>query len=98
MTPHGTDNPAMVQAPGSALCLTGHGTGTQNGPHAASIRESRRCLHGLPHAKIAETVADVNVCSHTFRFIWPARAEALKSPTPATFPTRTKPQAGLAPH
>jgi hypothetical protein len=30
--------------------------------------------------KIAETIADVNVRSHTFRFTWPAQTEALNIP------------------
>ena len=87
--PHGTDNLAMVREPGNALCLTCHGPNTQNGPHAASIdaahapcgRQPGQRVHRLPHARRSpQTIADVNVRSHTFRFVWPAQTETLKIP------------------
>jgi len=86
--PHGTDNPAMVRETGNALCLTCHGPNTQNGPHAATIeRHTHHAADGPGSAcigchmpKIAQTIADVNVRSHTFRFGWPAQTEALKIP------------------
>ena len=34
--------------------------------------------------KIEQTIADVNVRSHTFRFITPAASELLKIPNPCT--------------
>jgi predicted CXXCH cytochrome family protein len=86
--PHGNDNPAMVRAPGNALCLTCHGPGTQNGPHAATIEQHSHHAAGstgnecvachMP--KVAETIADVKVRSHTFRFVSPAQGEALGIP------------------
>ena len=75
--PHGTENPGDACAnAGNALCLTCHGPNAQNGPHAASIEQH---THHAPDSagsaciachmpKIAETIGDVNVRSHTFRF------------------------------
>ena len=34
----------------------------------------------MPHAEIEQTIADVNVRAHTFRFITPAEGERLKIP------------------
>ena len=86
--PHGTDNPAMVRAPGNALCLTCHGPNTQNGPHATTIEQhthhaagsaGNQCI-ACHMPKIAETIDDVYVRSHTFRFVWPEESETLKIP------------------
>jgi len=86
--PHGTDNPGIVRERGNALCLTCHGPNAQNGPHAASIEQH---THHAPDSagsaciachmpKIAETIGDVYVRSHTFRFVSPAETEQLKIP------------------
>jgi predicted CXXCH cytochrome family protein len=86
--PHGTENPGIVRERGNALCLTCHGPNTQNGPHAASIelhthhaRDSagNECV-SCHMPKIAETIGDVYVRSHTFRFVWPTETETLKIP------------------
>jgi predicted CXXCH cytochrome family protein len=86
--PHGTENPGIVRERGNALCLTCHGPNTQNGPHAASIEQHTHHTRGsagnecischMP--KIAETIDDVYVRSHTFRFVWPTETETLKIP------------------
>jgi predicted CXXCH cytochrome family protein len=86
--PHGIDNPAMVRAPGNALCLTCHGPNTQNGPHATTIEQHTHHAAGSAGSqciachmpKIAETIDDVYVRSHTFRFVWPEESETLKIP------------------
>jgi predicted CXXCH cytochrome family protein len=86
--PHGTDNQAMVREPGNALCLTCHGPNTQNGPHAASIEQHTHHAAGSAGSacvachmpQIAETIVDVKVRSHTFRFVWPAQTQTLKIP------------------
>jgi predicted CXXCH cytochrome family protein len=86
--PHGTDNPGMVREPGNGLCLGCHGPNTQNGPHAATIEQHTHHAAGSPGSeciachmpKIAETIADVKVRSHTFHFVWPTQTEALKIP------------------
>ena len=90
--PHGTDNDASLKKPVNEVCLTCHGTNTQNGPHAASIEAhthhkadstGSQCVNcHMP--KIEQTIADVNVASHTFRFITPSQTESLKIPNPCT--------------
>ena len=110
--PHGTDNPGDPCASrGNALCLTCHGPNTQNGPHAASIEQHTH--HGRDSTgseciachmpKIAETIGDVYVHSHTFRFVWPAETDQLKIPmraisvTPIRQPLGQQPRSGLGP-
>jgi formate-dependent nitrite reductase cytochrome c552 subunit len=59
-----------------------------NGPHAATIEQHTHHAAGSPGSdcvachmpKIAQTIADVNVRSHTFRFITPSESERLKVP------------------
>ncbi len=86
--PHGTDNPGMVREAGNGLCLGCHGPNAQNGPHAATIEQHTHHAAGSAGSeciachmpKIAETIDDVKVRSHTFRFIWPAQTDELKTP------------------
>jgi predicted CXXCH cytochrome family protein len=86
--PHGNDNPGIVREKGNALCLTCHGPNSQNGPHAATIEQHTHHAAGSSGTeciachmpKIAETLGDVKVRSHTFRFVWPAQTEELKIP------------------
>jgi predicted CXXCH cytochrome family protein len=86
--PHGTENQGMVREPGNALCLGCHGPNAQNGPHAATIEEHTHHAAGSSGSeciachmpKIAETLGDVKVRSHTFRFVWPAQTDELKIP------------------
>jgi predicted CXXCH cytochrome family protein len=86
--PHGTENPGMVREPGNALCLGCHGPNAQNGPHAATIAEHTHHAAGSSGSeciachmpKIAETLGDVKVRSHTFRFDWPAETNELSIP------------------
>jgi hypothetical protein len=65
-----------------------HGPNTQNGPRAASIEEhthhkassaGSQCV-ACHMPKIEETIADVNVRAHTFRFITPEETDAYKIP------------------
>jgi len=90
--PHGTDNDASLKKPVNEVCLTCHGPNTQNGPHAASIEAhthhkadstGSQCV-ACHMPKIEQTIADVNVASHTFRFITPSQTESLKIPNPCT--------------
>jgi predicted CXXCH cytochrome family protein len=85
---HGTENEAMLIKPGSTMCLECHGPQSPNGPHSASIEEHTHhradsagsdCL-ACHMPKIEQTIADVNVRSHTFRFITPAMTDAYKIP------------------
>jgi predicted CXXCH cytochrome family protein len=86
--PHGSENDAMLRKPGSGVCLTCHGPNTQNGPHAASIEEHTHHPAGSPGSecvachmpKIEQTIADVNVASHTFHFVFPNLTDSLKIP------------------
>jgi predicted CXXCH cytochrome family protein len=86
--PHGSENDAMLRKPGSGVCLTCHGPNTQNGPHATTIEEHAHHPAGSPGSecvachmpKIEQTIADVNVASHTFHFVYPNLTDSLKIP------------------
>jgi len=85
---HGTENDADLLKPASVLCLECHGPQSPNGPRSASIEQhthhktgsaGNECVNcHMP--KIEQTITGANVRSHTFRFISPARTEALKMP------------------
>jgi predicted CXXCH cytochrome family protein len=85
---HGTENAAQLREPPGEMCFACHGANTQNGPHAASIAEHTHHKAGSTGSqcvachmpKIEETIADVNVHAHTFRFITPAETDAYKIP------------------
>ncbi len=85
---HGTENAAQLREPPGKMCFACHGANTQNGPHAASIEEHTHHKAGSTGSqciachmpKIEETIADVNVHAHTFRFITPAETDAYKIP------------------
>jgi predicted CXXCH cytochrome family protein len=89
---HGTENNADLLRPASVLCLECHGPNSPNGPRAATIEQHTHHKAGssgnecvachMP--KIEQTIADVNVRSHTFRFITPTETDALKIPNPCT--------------
>jgi predicted CXXCH cytochrome family protein len=84
--PHGSDNEAMLIKPVTQICLTCHGPNTQNGPHAPTIEAHTHHASGSAGSecvachmpKIEQTIADVNVRAHTFRFITPAQSEAMQ--------------------
>ncbi len=85
---HGTSYNAQLRKPANELCLDCHGPGSPNGPHAPTLEAHTHHKTGssgndcvachMP--KIAQTIADVNVRSHTFRFVSPAAAEAAHMP------------------
>jgi predicted CXXCH cytochrome family protein len=84
---HGTANNADLVKPASVMCLECHGRNSPNGPrgdieqhthHAAGSAGTECIACHMP--RIEQTIADVNVRSHTFRFIAPAEAERLKMP------------------
>jgi len=85
---HGTKNDAMLWKPATSICLDCHGPNAQNGPRAPTIEAHTH--HKADSAgsectachmpKIEQTIADVNVRAHTFRFITPAASDALKIP------------------
>ena len=85
---HGTPNTANLRKPASSLCLDCHGTKSPNGPHTPTLAEhthhkadseGSQCI-ACHMPKIAQTLGDVNVRSHTFRFVSPALTESLKIP------------------
>jgi predicted CXXCH cytochrome family protein len=89
---HGTDNDALLLKPAKVICLECHGPGSPNGPHTATVQEHTHHKTGSPGndcvschmPKVEQTIADVNVRSHTFRFITPAMTETYKLPNPCT--------------
>jgi predicted CXXCH cytochrome family protein len=86
--PHGSDNEAMLIKPVKEVCSTCHGPNTQNGPHAPTVEAHTHHAPGSAGSeciachmpKIEQTIADVNVRAHTFKFITPAESDALKIP------------------
>jgi predicted CXXCH cytochrome family protein len=87
---HGTSNPADLVKPARSLCLTCHAPGSPNGPRAPTIEQHTHHAPGSAGSeciachmpKIEQTIADVNVRSHTFKFITPSATERLKVPNP----------------
>jgi predicted CXXCH cytochrome family protein len=85
---HGSDNDAMLIKPVKEICSTCHGPNTQNGPHSTTIEAHTHHQPGSPGSecvachmpKIEQTIADVNVRAHTFKFITPAESDAMKIP------------------
>ena len=85
---HGTANNADLLKPSNVMCLECHGPNSPNGPRAATIEQhthhkpgsaGNECV-GCHMPKIEQTIADVNVRSHTFKFIPPEATETLKVP------------------
>ncbi|MGH6812050.1 MAG: c-type cytochrome [Methylocella sp.] len=85
---HGTQHAAQLREAPGEMCFACHGPNTQNGPHSTSIEEHTHHKAGSPGSqcvachmpKIEETIADVYVHAHTFRFITPAETDAYKIP------------------
>jgi predicted CXXCH cytochrome family protein len=85
---HGTDNNADLIKPVNVMCLECHGPKSPNGPHADTIEAHTHHAAGsagnecvschMP--KIEQTIADVNVRAHTFKFITPKDTATLKVP------------------
>jgi len=89
---HGTSNNADLVRPASTVCLQCHGPASPNGPHTPTVEQhthhkagsaGSECV-GCHMPKIEQTIADVNVRSHTFRFIPPSATERLKVPNSCT--------------
>jgi predicted CXXCH cytochrome family protein len=85
---HGTQNDAMLWKPVTSICLDCHGPNSQNGPRAQTIEAHTHHKAGSAGSectachmpKIEQTIADVNVRAHTFRFVTPTASDALKIP------------------
>jgi predicted CXXCH cytochrome family protein len=89
---HGTQNNADLIKSSRLVCLTCHGPKSPNGPHTATIEQH---THHQPASAgsecvschmpaIEQTISDVMVRSHTFKFITPTMTETLKVPNPCT--------------
>ncbi len=85
---HGTANNADLIQPVNAMCLTCHAAGSANGPRAKTIgahthhkagSAGNECV-SCHMPKIEPEISDVNIRSHTFRFVMPAETEKLKVP------------------
>lgn len=85
---HGTGNNADLLKPVSLVCLSCHGPSSPNGPHTPTIEAhthhkagstGNECV-GCHMPKIEQTIADVNVRSHTFKFIPPSMTDKFKMP------------------
>jgi predicted CXXCH cytochrome family protein len=88
--PHGTDNTSLLRADGNSLCLSCHAPNAQTGPFTSSIEAHTHHKPNSPGSQcvschmpsIEETLGDVRVHAHTFRFITPADTDALHVPNP----------------
>ena len=85
---HGTEYASNLRKPARSLCLDCHGPNSPNGPHAPTLEAhthhqadsaGSECI-ACHMPKIEQTIADVNVRSHTFHFVSPATTDALKIP------------------
>ena len=87
---HGTSNNADLIKPVGQLCLTCHSGGSPNGPRAMTVEDHTHHASGSAGSecvschmpKIEQTIADINVRSHTFAFITPAMSDEYKIPNP----------------
>lgn len=89
---HGTGNNADTLKPARDLCTTCHGPTSPNGPHAATLEAHTHHAKGSAGSdcvachmpKVEQTIADVNVRSHTFAFITPEQTDREKIPNACT--------------
>ena len=89
---HGTEHNADLVKSSRMVCLTCHGPKSPNGPHTATIEQHTHHQAASPGSEcvschmpaIAQTIGDVMVRSHTFKFITPTMTETLKIPNPCT--------------
>jgi predicted CXXCH cytochrome family protein len=84
---HGTANNADLLKPAAVICNTCHGPQTPNGPaHDAPTHSNHPAAsagaecRGCHMPQIEQTIADVNVRSHTFRFMPPVLTTQYKEP------------------
>ena len=85
---HGTGNTADLTRPADVVCLQCHGPRSPNGLHTATFEQqtdhksgSKRSECVACHmAKVEQTIADLNVRGHTFRFIFPTETERFNVP------------------
>ena len=89
---HGTENNADLRRPAAQMCLTCHSAGSQNGPHTPTLEAHTHHRADSPGSecvschmpRIEQTIADINVRSHTFNFISPEMTDQYKIPNSCT--------------
>jgi len=89
---HGTTENADLRRPVATVCLQCHGPQSPNGPHTPTLEAHTHHKAGSPGSacvachmpQIEQTIADVNVRSHTFEFISPSMTDEYKIPNPCT--------------
>ena len=88
---HGTEHEADLLAPGNDVCLECHQPQLQAGPRGSIAYHTQHDPDGeggvciachMP--SIARTVGDINVRSHTFRFVSPTLTDSFGIPNPCT--------------
>jgi predicted CXXCH cytochrome family protein len=85
---HGSQYEGMLRKAVDVICLDCHGPTSANGPHAPTLEAHTHHAPGSAGSqcvachmpKIAQTLGDVMVRSHTFRFVGPALTDASKVP------------------
>jgi predicted CXXCH cytochrome family protein len=89
---HGTPNAAILVAPAKEVCGQCHEPGGANGPRAKTLEAHTHHRVGSTGSeciachmpKIAQTLGDVMVRSHTMKFIPPSLTDRSKIPNPCT--------------
>jgi predicted CXXCH cytochrome family protein len=88
---HGTEHPADLRLPDNAVCLQCHGPQLQPGPRGTLAFHTQHKIDGEGGKCVAchmpaveQTIANVNVRSHTFKFISPVATERYGVPNPCT--------------
>ncbi|MDE0828306.1 MAG: multiheme c-type cytochrome [Vicinamibacterales bacterium] len=88
---HGTEHNADLIAPGNETCLECHGPQLQAGPRGSVAYHTQHDPDGEGSAcvachmpEIARTVGNINVRSHTFKFISPTVTDRYGIPNPCT--------------
>jgi hypothetical protein len=89
---HGTSNDADLVLPAREVCGRCHSPGSRNGPRASTLEEHTHHRAGSAGSacvvchmpKIEQTLGDVKVRAHTFRFIPPDATAREGIPNPCT--------------
>ena len=89
---HGTSQSADLVRPAASLCLGCHTPNGRNGPHTATLEQHTHHHAGSPGSecvgchmpKVEQTLGDVMVRSHTFRFMSPVLTEEAGVPNSCT--------------
>ena len=87
---HGTQNNADLIKSSRLVCLTCHGPKSPNGPHTATLEQHTHHQAGSAGSEcischmppIEQTIADVMVRSHTFKFITPVDDRVVEGAEP----------------